>query len=294
MDTMKNAMTVDVEDYFQVSAFEKHISRDTWDNIPRRVETNTDLILSLFDEHQVKATFFTLGWIAERHPVMLRKISDAGHEIASHGYEHIRVTQHDRNLFRQDITRTKKLLEDITGKPVYGYRAASFSLNTENHWAHEELEMAGHHYSSSIYPIRHDLYGIPGGERFVYRPGQGSLLEIPISTVQVGKHRVPAGGGGYFRLFPYALSRFMINHINRKEKRSCIFYFHPWELDPAQPRIEGLNIKTRFRHYNNLSRMQDKLSRILDEISWGTVREIFLRESTTSESANTSDLRSVK
>jgi polysaccharide deacetylase family protein (PEP-CTERM system associated) len=271
-----NAMTVDVEDYFQVSAFERYISRDSWDKLPHRVENNIDLILSLFNDHNIRATFFTLGWVAERHPQMMRRIADAGHEIASHGYEHVRVTNQDRDSFRKDIVDTRRLLEDISGKLVTGYRAASFSINAENHWAHEELELAGYKYSSSIYPIHHDLYGIPGAGRFPYKPGAGNLLEIPISTLEWRGTRFPCGGGGYFRLFPYAVSRYMIRQLNQNEQQPSIFYFHPWELDPAQPRIGGLDLKTRFRHYNNLGRMQAKFSRLLEDFNWGCMQDIFL------------------
>jgi polysaccharide deacetylase family protein (PEP-CTERM system associated) len=271
-----NAMTVDVEDYFQVSAFEKYIRRDSWDSLPHRVEQNIDLILSLFNDHKIRATFFTLGWIAERHPQMMRRIADAGHEIASHGYEHVRVTNQDRAAFRKDVVGTRHMLEDISGRVVTGYRAASFSINAENHWAHEELELAGYKYSSSIYPIHHDLYGIPGAGRFPYRTGSGALLEVPISTLEWRGTRFPCGGGGYFRLFPYAVSRYMISRLNSQEKQPSIFYFHPWELDPDQPRIGNVDLKTRFRHYNNLRHMQTKLSRLLEEFSWGSMQEIFV------------------
>ncbi len=273
-----NAMTVDVEDYFQVSAFENHITREEWESLPCRVEKNIDLILSLFDEHRVRATFFTLGWLAERHTGMVRRIADSGHEIASHGYAHVRIGRQDRETFRNDVIRTKHLLEDISGREVHGYRAASFSIDAENHWAHKELESAGYQYSSSIYPIRHDLYGIPSGSRFAYRTGGGRLLEIPLSTLQWHGYRVPCAGGGYFRLFPYVISSAMINRINQSENQPCIFYFHPWELDPGQPRTRGLSLKTRFRHYNNLHRMQTKLARLLAGFEWAPLQEIFLDE----------------
>jgi len=271
-----NAMTVDVEDYFHVSAFEKYIKRDKWDSIPLRVERNIDLILSLFSERGVRATFFTLGWVAERHPEMMRRIAAAGHEIASHGYAHVRVSTQDRKEFVEDITMTKQLLEDISGTEVQGYRAASFSIDAENHWAHEELERVGYRYSSSIYPIRHDLYGIPDGERFPYRTASGQLLEVPVSTYEWYGHRLPCGGGGYFRLFPYMLSSFMIRRINEKEGQPCIFYFHPWEIDPEQPRMGGLDLKTRFRHYNNLNQMQSKLALLASGFRWDSMQNIFI------------------
>ncbi|NNE37416.1 MAG: DUF3473 domain-containing protein, partial [Gammaproteobacteria bacterium] len=229
----------------------------------------------LFEQSDVRATFFTLGWIAERYPEMIRRIADTGHEIASHGYSHVRVYQQDKDTFRNDITRTRKILEDVSGQVVTGYRAASFSINSEKHWAHEEIELAGYKYSSSIYPIHHDLYGIPGGARFTYRPGSGDLVEIPVSTIKLRNHRIPCGGGGYFRLLPYAIYKTMINRLNRSEGQSCIFYFHPWEIDSEQPRINGLDFKTRFRHYTNVDKMHKKLSYVLNDFKWSTMRDVF-------------------
>ncbi len=277
MNEITNAMSVDVEDYFQVSAFEDHVDRDNWDHMDSRIERNIELILSKFSENNVSATFFVLGWIAERYPQMIRRIVDAGHEIASHGYSHTRVTQQTRQQFREDIIKTKKLLEDISGIAVQGYRAASYSIISSNHqWAHEELECAGHKYSSSIYPIKHDLYGIPDASRYPYKPGNGDLLEIPISTIQIMGKRFPCGGGGFFRLFPYKLSKAMINHVNKKEEQSCVFYFHPWELDAKQPVVSGLNIKTRFRHYLNLNRMENRLERLLKDFKWSRMDAVYL------------------
>jgi polysaccharide deacetylase family protein (PEP-CTERM system associated) len=271
-----NAMTVDVEDYFQVSAFEPYIDRASWDRLPLRVERNTERILQLFDEHGVKATFFMLGWVAERCPQLLRRIVDGGHELASHGYSHIRVNSQSPEQFREDIARTRKLLEDISGVRIIGYRAASYSIGKNNLWALEELDHARYRYSSSIYPIAHDLYGIPGAPRFPFRPCAGDLVEVPISTIEVCGKRFPCGGGGYFRLFPYTLSRSAIHHVNLNEGCPCVFYFHPWEIDLAQPRPPGLNFKTRFRHYLNLGRMEERLRQLLRDFAWDRMDRVFL------------------
>jgi polysaccharide deacetylase family protein (PEP-CTERM system associated) len=271
-----NAMSVDVEDYFQVSAFERHISRADWDRLPRRVEANVHRILGLFESHNVHATFFMLGWVAERHPALVRKILSAGHELASHGYSHIRVTQQNENEFREDVTRTKKLLEDIGGSAVRGYRAASYSIGAKNLWALDVLAEAGHMYSSSIYPIRHDLYGMPEAPRFAFRHKGAGILEIPVTTVAVGERKFPCGGGGYFRLFPYRFSRWMMRRVNGRDGESCVFYFHPWEIDPAQPRQHGVGAKTRFRHYLNLERMETRLSRLLEDFHWNRMDRVFL------------------
>ncbi len=275
---LKNAISVDVEDYFQVSAFEKYITRDSWENIPTRVEKNIDKILAIFDEENVKATFFILGWIAERHPGMTKRISDNGHEIASHGYSHTRIINLDKNEFMEEIRKTNAILENLTGEKVIGYRAPSYSIVKENKWAHEVLEDNGFAYSSSIYPIKHDLYGIPDSPRFRYTVGTGTFLEIPISTFRMLGKNIPCGGGGYFRFFPYSFSKFMIDRINNNEKESCIFYFHPWELDLDQPKTSGLNFKTRFRHYLNLEKMETRLRQLLKDFSWGRVDEVFIRE----------------
>jgi len=228
------------------------------------------------EEKNTFATFFMLGWVAERFPNMVRDVVQAGHEIASHGYSHVRITEQKPSEFRQDIIKTKKLLEDISGMPVLGYRAASYSINRNNLWAHDEIEGAGYKYSSSIYPIKHDLYGIPDAPRFPYKAGQGELFEFPISTVEWLGRRIPCGGGGYFRLYPYLFSRFMIKHVNSKEGQPCVFYFHPWELDVGQPRQEGLNIKTRIRHYLNIGKMQNRLNRLLNDFSWERMDKILL------------------
>jgi polysaccharide deacetylase family protein (PEP-CTERM system associated) len=276
---IRNAMTVDVEDYFQVSAFERHIARDQWDRMPCRVERNMDRILDLFDRRGVKATFFVLGWMAERYPAMVRRLTDNGHEVASHGYEHVRVVNQTPDAFREDVRRTRALLEDTTGVPVLGYRAASYSIGRDNLWALDELQESGYRYSSSIYPIRHDLYGMPEAPRFAFRHGSDSgLLEVPVTTVEIGRRKFPCGGGGYFRLFPYALSRWALNRVNRHDGQSAVFYFHPWEIDPGQPRQQGIGLKTRVRHYLNLSRMESRLSRLLDDFRWDRMDRIFLSE----------------
>ena len=272
-----NAMTVDVEDYFQVSAFEQVIARDQWEHVPHRVERNTDRILAIFAERGVKATFFTLGWIAERYPALTRRIVEQGHELASHGYSHIRATQQHPAEFRADITRAKKILEDISGVAVCGYRAPSYSIGANNLWALDELKAAGHEYSSSIYPVRHDLYGMPDAPRFAFYPrGNDGILEIPITTLHALGKNWPCGGGGFFRLYPYAVSRWALRHVNQRDGQSGMFYFHPWEIDPDQPRQKNLRLKTRVRHYLNLARMEDRLQALCRDFSWGRMDEIFL------------------
>lgn len=271
-----NAMTVDVEDYFQVSMFESHVSRDDWASIPCRVEHNTQRILELFCDAGVKATFFMLGWIAERYPVLVREIVNQGHELASHGYAHIRVHRQGEAQFREDVLRTRMLLEDISGAAVKGYRAASYSINHSTPWAYAVLHETGYCYSSSLYPIRHDLYGMPNAPRFAFRPAQGGgIVELPVSTVQVWGRRMPCGGGGYFRLYPYALSRWALHHLNAAEGQAGIFYFHPWEIDPGQPRQGGLPFKVRFRHYLNLRRMENRLQCLLRDFRWDRMDQVF-------------------
>lgn len=274
MDRPVNVMTVDVEDYFQVSAFEPYIRRDSWGRLECRVEPNVDRILQLFDRHGVKATFFTLGWIAERYPQMVRRMVAQGHELASHGWSHVRVTQQDQDAFRQDIVRTKALLEDVSGQEILGYRAASYSIGADNLWALDVLRETGHLYSSSIYPIRHDLYGMPEAPRFAFRPSEGGFLEFPVTTFRIANKNLPCGGGGWFRLVPYAGMRWAIRRVNRVDGESAIFYFHPWEIDPDQPRQAGIDAKTRFRHYLNLERMESRLNRLLGDFSWGRMDEV--------------------
>jgi len=273
----RNAMTVDVEDYFQVSAFEPYIARSEWEHLPHRVEQNTNRIMDLFAEYEIKATFFTLGWVAERYPALIRRIVAEGHELASHGCAHIRVTEQTPAAFRQDVSRAKAILEDLGGVPVRGYRAASYSIGAGNLWALDELYQAGYAYSSSIYPIHHDLYGMPEAPRFAFWPrGGDGILEIPVTTVELGKRKLPCGGGGYFRLLPYALSRWALRRVNDKDQQSGVFYFHPWEIDPQQPRQVGVDLKTRVRHYLNLDRMERRLQALLRDFRWDRMDRIFL------------------
>jgi polysaccharide deacetylase family protein (PEP-CTERM system associated) len=274
---IRNAMTIDVEDYFQVSAFAPHISRDSWPSLACRVEANMDRILGLLDAAGIKATFFTLGWIAERYPAMVRRVVEQGHELASHGYGHQRASDLSADEFKDDIVRSKALLEQIGGQAVLGYRAPSFSIGTTNLWTMDTLLQAGYRYSSSIYPIRHDHYGMPDAPRFAFYPnGAGTLLELPITTVRLMNRNLPAGGGGYFRFFPYALSRWLMQRVNQRDGKSAIFYFHPWELDPGQPRQQNIGIKTRFRHYVNLDRMESRLKVLMRDFKWDRMDNIFL------------------
>jgi polysaccharide deacetylase family protein (PEP-CTERM system associated) len=271
-----NALSVDVEDYFQVSAFERHIAREQWDSLPRRVESNTDQLLALFAEHNARATFFVLGWVAQRHPGLVRRIIDGGHELASHGYSHTRVCFQSPEQFRHDVSDAKKILEDIAGAPVKGYRAPTYSINRNSLWAFDMLEKAGYRYSSSVYPIHHDLYGMPEAPRFPFRPTRGDLVEIPITTVRVLGRNIPCGGGGYFRLLPYAVSRAAMQRVNVSDGKPCVFYFHPWEVDPGQPRQTGISLRTRFRHYVNLGRMESRLRRLLQDFSWDRIDNVFV------------------
>ncbi len=275
--TIRNAMTIDVEDYFQVSAFAPIIARDSWPTRECRVEANIERILAILADGGVHATFFTLGWIAERYPDMVKRIVAGGHELASHGYGHLRASDQTRTEFCDDITRSKALLEDIGGSAVLGYRAPSFSIGTGNLWALDVLHEAGYRYSSSIYPIQHDHYGMPDAPRFAFYPnGPDGLLEVPITTVMMGQRKLPAGGGGYFRLLPYALSRWMMQRVNRDDHQPAIFYFHPWELDPGQPRPPGASMKTRFRHYVNLDRMEGRIKLLTRDFKWDRMDRIFL------------------
>jgi polysaccharide deacetylase family protein (PEP-CTERM system associated) len=271
-----NALTIDVEDYFQVSAFAPYIDRADWDRRECRVERNVGRILALLDTHGVKATFFTLGWIAERYPGLVRDIVSGGHELASHGYGHQRASDLDMPGFFADISRAKHLLEDLSGVAVKGYRAPSFSIGAANRaWAFDSLARAGYRYSSSVYPVRHDHYGMPEAPRFAHA-AHAAVLEVPPTTVRLFSRNWPASGGGYFRLMPYALSRRLIEHVNRHENEAAVFYFHPWEIDVDQPRIPGIDAKTRFRHYVNIHRMEKRLARLLQDFRWGRMDSIFL------------------
>jgi len=270
-----NALTIDVEDYFQVSAFAPYIARADWDRRECRVEHNVERILALLDEHDISATFFTLGWIAERYPQLVRRIASHGHEVASHGYGHERASDLDEAAFSSDVRRAKGVLEDLIGSAVLGYRAPSFSIGPANLWALDSLARTGHRYSSSIYPIRHDHYGMPDAPRFVHQAVDG-LIEIPITTLRLFNRNLPSSGGGYFRLLPYALSRWMLRRVNEVDRQSAVFYFHPWEIDPGQPRIAGIDRKTRFRHYVNIHRMEGRLQSLLGDFKWGRMDHLFL------------------
>jgi polysaccharide deacetylase family protein (PEP-CTERM system associated) len=271
-----NALTIDVEDYFQVSAFSPYISRSNWENIECRVEKNIEVILEMLMRHGIKATFFILGWIAERYPSMVRKISSQGHEIASHGYGHERVTNLSKEDFLKDIKNSKRILEDISGTEVIGYRAPSFSIVEKNFWAFGLLADAGYRYSSSIYPIAHDHYGIPNFSRFPCKI-QENFLEVPISTLRILNKNLPSSGGGYFRLFPYFFSKWILNKFNEIEGKPVIFYFHPWELDFDQPRVFDVDLKTRFIHYVNISKMENRLDLLCNDFRWGRMDDIFLK-----------------
>jgi polysaccharide deacetylase family protein (PEP-CTERM system associated) len=270
-----NALTIDVEDYFQVSALAPHIARSRWDEMPCRVERNLDRLLALLDDKGAHATFFTLGWVAERYPQVIRRIVDGGHELASHGYGHLRASEQSRADFGQDIRRAKAILEDLGGVAVQGYRAPSFSIGTGNPWAFDVIAESGYRYSSSVYPVRHDHYGMPDAPRFPYEARAG-LIEIPVTTTRLLGRNLPAGGGGYFRLAPYPVSRWAIRRVNRVDQRPAIFYFHPWEIDPHQPRIAGVALRTRFRHYLNLHRTEERLAQLLSDFHWDRVDRVFL------------------
>lgn len=272
-----NAMSVDIEEYFQVGAFEKCIARADWDSLASRVDHATQIVLDLFAEKRVHATFFVLGWVAERQPRLMQRIVEGGHEVASHGYDHARVHLLDRLTFAADIARTKDILEQAAGIRVRGYRAPSFSIGARNRWALEELAAQGYAYSSSVYPIAHDHYGWPGAPRFAFQPVAAQpLVEVPMTTIKLGRHVLPCSGGGFFRLFPYALSRWMIRRVNQQEQQPAMFYFHPWEVDVDQPVQRQAPLKSRLRHYVNLHRMAAKIGHVLDDFHWDRVDRVFL------------------
>ncbi len=273
-----NAMTVDVEDYFQVSAFEAYVSRENWKKFTCRVEENTDRILEMFSAHQVQATFFTLGWVAEHYPDLVRRIVEQGHDLASHGWDHKRVTTLTEREFAIDLKKSKERLEDVSGTKVNGYRAPSYSFTRENEWTHDVLLEQGYAYSSSIAPIKHDLYGIPDAPRFAHRYSDEKVLELPITTIRLLNKNYPCGGGGWFRLYPYGFSKWAIERVNKKDVEPAIFYFHPWEIDPDQPKINNLDAKTRFRHYQNLEKMEGKIIRLLEDFEWRTIPQVYAEE----------------
>ncbi len=273
----KQALTVDVEDYFHVSAFEKAIDKADWNNLELRVETNTYRLLELFEQKQAKCTFFTLGWVAERCPNLIKAIVDQGHELASHGFAHQRATEMTSEQFLADVSKSKQILEDASGQAIIGYRAPSFSINDSNTWVYEVLAKLGFEYSSSTYPIEHDLYGVPNWPRFKYQRDEG-IIEIPVPTVRKNERNTGIGGGGYFRLYPYWLSKRRIDNYLNTEQQPYSFYFHPWEIDPEQPRVAGASIKSRLRHYLNLSRMEGKVERLLEDYQWDTMKSVYLNK----------------
>jgi polysaccharide deacetylase family protein (PEP-CTERM system associated) len=274
-----NGMSVDVEDYFQVSAFENTVDRRRWDRLESRVCQNTDRLLALFAEVDVRSTFFVLGWVADRHPALVRRIAAAGHEVASHGYSHQLVYRQTPDQFRDDLRRARAAIETAAGTQVLGYRAPSYSITQASRWALEVLAEEGYVYDASVYPIHHDRYGIPDAPRHphVMTQGAGRLWEVPGSTVRYGRVNLPIGGGGYFRILPYQWTRWGIRRLNLVEKRPAIFYLHPWEIDPAQPRMPSSTL-TGLRHYRNLAKTEARLRRLLREFRFGTIREVLERQ----------------
>ncbi len=270
-----NAMTVDVEDYFQVQAFAGCVKREDWDSLPCHVEANTDRILTQFAENNTVGTFFTLGWVAARYPALIRRIVDAGHELASHGHGHQLVHQLSPAEFREDLQRAKGTLEDVGGVTVRGYRAPTFSIGPQNPWAFDVLAETGHLYSSSVYPVRHDLYGAPDAPRFAHRVASGSILEIPLTTLRLGQHNLPIAGGGYFRLMPYSVFKAALKRFNASETRAGVFYFHPWEIDADQPRITGASRLAKFRHYVNIGAVPRRLDKLLQDFRWARMDDVF-------------------
>ncbi len=274
LDNRLNAMTVDVEDYFHVSAFEDVINRKDWNSIKLRVGDNTHRLLDIFAENHVKATFFTLGWVAKRCPDVIKRMVNEGHEVASHGVAHQRATTMTRDALYKDIAESKAILEDISGTQVIGYRAPSFSVNHDNIWIYEVLKEHGFLYSSSTYPIQHDLYGVPEWPRFKYQRPEG-IVEIPIPTIRKNSVNIGIGGGGFFRLYPYRLSRKRIQRYMLEESAPYNFYFHPWEIDPKQPLVKAASLRSKFRHYVNLSRMEQKVVKLLNDYKWGTMKDTY-------------------
>lgn len=289
-DDIVNYLSIDVEDYFHVSAFESISPTTTWDSRELRVEKNTDKVLALLDEADVKATFFVLGWVADRCPGLVRRIAAGGHEVANHGYWHQRVCNQKRAVFAEDLRRSKATLEDLSGQKVIGYRAPSYSISKENFWAFDELLEAGFRYDSSIFPIRHDFYGLSDWPRFAgwmvkngsgewvptvdqQTQGQG-LFEVPITTLQLGNKKLPIAGGGYFRLLPYQVTHWGLQRINRLDKQPFLFYLHPWEFDPDQPRMAGAKLKSRVRHYLNLGKTESRFIRLLHDFKFGPIGSV--------------------
>ena len=274
-----NALTVDVEDYFQVEAFASTIERGSWDILPGRVARNTDRLLDIFAEAEAQATFFVLGWVAERHPALVRRIVAAGHELASHGSGHQRADHQSPEQFRDDIRRSKRVLEDAAGVSVRGYRAPTFSIGAKTRWAHRILLEEGYLYSSSVYPIKHDLYGTPGAPRTPFAPLSG-MIEIPLTVVTQWGIDWPVSGGGFFRLFPYRVTRTLLQRARRVNRSPAIFYVHPWEIDPDQPRQRAAPMRSRMRHYLNLGRTEGRLRQLLDCFTWRRMDQLFLTDET--------------
>lgn len=272
---IQNALTVDVEDYFQVSAFAKSIDYKNWDDHPLRVEKNTHRLLDIFDTANVKATFFVLGWVADRNKKLIEELALRGHEVACHGYSHQLIYNQTVDVFREETVRSKKLLEDIVQKPVCGYRAASYSITKRSLWALDILVEAGFEYDSSIFPVQHDRYGIPDAKENPHKlitPNGNSLIEFPLSTAKIFNRKIPVAGGGYFRLYPYMVTKAGLSQINRKN-RPFIFYLHPWEIDTEQPRVAAKWF-SRFRHYNNLKKCEPRLIQLLKDFEFTTVRNV--------------------
>ncbi len=273
--SITNALTVDVEDYFHVAALGPNIHRDSWTSRESRVVGNTHKLLAIFEQFDVRGTFFVLGWVAEQYPQLVRDIAARGHEIACHGYSHRLVYEQSPQEFYEETLRAKSLLEDITGSAVLGYRAASYSIVRESLWALNTLVELGFVYDSSIFPVHHDRYGIPNAERAPHRmsiPNGKSIVEWPLATAKILGFRLPVAGGGYFRLLPYWLSRWGLASINRRELRPFVFYLHPWEIDPAQPRVHASWL-SQFRHYTNLGKCEERLRRLLGEFQFGTAKD---------------------
>ena len=276
---MLNALSVDVEDWFQVGAFEKVVAKSDWDRLEPRVERNAGAVLDLFDEAGVKGTFFTLGWVAERHPRLVRRIVEAGHEIASHGWDHARVFALGEHGFRTDLRRAHAAIFEAGGVEPRGYRAPSFTIDARTPWAHSVLAEEGYAYSSSVAPIAHDHYGWREAPRFAHRPvADSELIELPVTTVELAGRRMAAGGGGFFRLLPYRFSSWAIDRVNREDERPAVFYFHPWEIDPGQPRVAGAPLKSRLRHYSRLSAMRPKLLKLFKAHTWDRTDKVVERE----------------
>ena len=274
-----NGLSVDVEDWFQVGAFEGVIDRGSWTSLDDRVERNCERILEMFAAADVHATFFTLGWVAQRHGCLMRRIVDAGHELASHGWDHERVFRFDRDSFAADLERSKKVLEDASGAAVTGYRAPSFSIDQRTPWAYMALAEQGFAYSSSVAPISHDHYGWREAPRFAFKPlPWADLIEIPVTTAHFAGRRLAAGGGGFFRVLPYGFSRWAIRQVNEQDRRPAVFYFHPWEIDPQQPRVTGASLRSKVRHYTNLGVMAEKLEQLLGNFAWGRMDLLAHRE----------------